>query len=61
MKELPEVHQFGVTSIELDALGESKNVFIGDFGIQVAKDGRVWICLNGRSFIRFKPEVLGSD
>jgi len=26
-----------------------------DIGIQVAEDGRVWICINGISFLRFKP------
>lgn len=26
-----------------------------DFGIQIAKDGRVWICINGVSFVRFVP------
>jgi len=31
----------------------------GDFGIQVAKDGRVWICINEIAFIRFKPEGMG--
>jgi len=27
----------------------------GDFGIQIAKDGRVWICVDGQALIRFKP------
>ena len=27
----------------------------GDLGIQVAKDGRVWVCINGIAFLRFKP------
>jgi len=26
-----------------------------DLGIQIAKDGRVWICIDGISFLRFKP------
>ena len=27
----------------------------GDFSIQIGIDGRVWININGRSFLRFKP------
>ena len=30
-------------------------VIKGDFGIQIAEDGRVWICINGIAFIRFTP------
>lgn len=26
-----------------------------DFGIQINEDGRVWICINGIAFLRFKP------
>ena len=26
-----------------------------DFGIQISPDGRVWICINGIAFLRFKP------
>ena len=26
-----------------------------DFGVQVASDGRVWVCINGLAWIRFKP------
>lgn len=28
-----------------------------EFGVQVADDGRVWICVNGVSWLRFKPTV----
>ena len=28
---------------------------IGDTGIQIAKDGRIWLCFNGESIIRFRP------
>ena len=24
-------------------------------GVQVASDGRIWLCVNGTAFIRFKP------
>jgi len=26
-----------------------------DFGIQVAEDGRVWICIDGIAFLHFMP------
>ena len=25
------------------------------FGVQVGNDGRVWVCINGQSILRFKP------
>ena len=52
MKEIPETHIRGLMSIENipEKIGEEC-----DFGIQVAKDGRVWICVDGIAFIRFKP------
>ena len=60
MKEYPEVHQHGIISIENKdmILGRSLDFnqgIVGDFGIQIAEDGRVWVCVNGISFIRFKP------
>ena len=36
-----------------------KGSHVGDFGIQIAKDGRVWICIDGVAFIRFKPLLKG--
>jgi hypothetical protein len=48
----PETHQFGRISIE--NLPENK-LIEGDLGIQIAEDGRVWVCINGIAFIRFKP------
>ena len=33
------------------------NMLEGDLGIRIAEDGRVWICINGVSFIRFKPSL----
>lgn len=47
-----ETHQDGVISIE-------QNIEIGavhgDLGIQIASDGRIWVCLNGKALIRFAP------
>ena len=50
--EYKETHIEGLISIE--NLPEKRH-FRGDLGIQIAKDGRVWICIDGVAFIRFKP------
>lgn len=52
IKEYAETHQRGMISLEY--LPEERMIE-GDFGIQIAKDGRVWICIDGVAFIRFKP------
>ncbi len=31
----------------------------GDLGIQIAADGRVWICIDGIAFLRFSPHKDG--
>ena len=51
-KEQEEVHLKGVLTIEKAMEQGGK---IADLGIQIARDGRVWICVNGEAFIRFKP------
>lgn len=58
MKEYPETHQYGMISIHNqdmlleNLIGDSR---MGDLGIQVASDGRIWVCIDGVAFIRFKP------
>jgi len=56
MKELKETHRKGLISIE--NMPDERSM-IGDLGIQIAKDGRVWVCINGIAFLRFKPEGMG--
>jgi len=46
------LHQDGLLSVEMDL---PKGNYIGDVGIQIARDGRIWLCFNGGAFIRFKP------
>ena len=57
--EIPEMHQQGLIFIEnINEIikGKEYNKIIeGDIGIQMAKDGRIWICINGIAFIRFNP------
>jgi hypothetical protein len=52
MKDYPETHQQGLITIEQDLRTGGME---GDFGIQIAADGRIWICINGIAVIRFKP------
>jgi hypothetical protein len=59
VKSYDLTHQDGVISIENVEyqLGSSATdrVIEGDLGIQIGADGRIWVCINGISFIRFKP------
>jgi len=55
MKEYPETHQEGLITLE-NPNAMSGKFMQGDFGIQIAKDGRVWVCINGVVFLRFVPE-----
>jgi len=53
-KEQKETHCKGVISIE----NIPKSCLIkGDLGIQIAKDGRVWVCIDGIAFLRFNPNI----
>lgn len=61
MKPYPETQQHGVISIE----NMPKELYLGhmagDLGIQIAEDGRVWVCINGAAFLRFKPTPKGGN
>jgi streptogramin lyase len=52
MRAYPETHQQGIISVEQKMEMGTKE---GDFGIQIAEDGRVWICVDGVALVRFKP------
>ena len=56
IQEYKETHQQGHLSIENEDIIKSidKNSDI-DFGVQISKDGRVWVCINGIAWLRFKP------
>ena len=53
LPEIEETHMVGSLSVEKNFKSEM-NV---DVGIQIAPDGRIWICVEGQAFIRFKPNV----
>ena len=60
MKKYDEVHQNGFISIEnkdliLDRENDFTQIIEGDIGIQISLDGRIWVCINGVAFLRFKP------
>jgi len=52
-----ETHQQGTITFENREM--FSRVIQGDFGIQIAEDGRVWICINGIAAIRFSPHLDG--
>jgi hypothetical protein len=55
IQEYPVTYQEGHLSVENGDLIERLNLRDCLFGIQVASDGRVWVCVNGLAYLRFKP------
>jgi hypothetical protein len=68
MKAYPKTHQQGVIEVNCEAFGSAiKSIseivasgnpvsLVGhDLGIQIAEDGRIWVCIDGITFIRFRP------
>lgn len=55
MDKVPEFHQQGHLSIENLDLIMMITLQDCDVGLQVSKDGRIWVCINGVAFLRFKP------
>ena len=54
MRGYPETHQEGTIFIEPTL--SNQRLIEGDLGIQIAVDGRIWICVDGVAFIRFSPK-----
>lgn len=50
LKEMEVVTQKGLLTIE-----SSVESGIHEVGIQTTEDGRIWLCVDGAAFIRFKP------
>lgn len=60
LKEFTETHMQGTISIENVPEELTKFKYMkGDIGLQVSKDGRIWICINGMAFLRFSPHPNG--
>ena len=53
--EYPPLYQDGHLSIEDDAVIKQLDLRNCQFGVQIARDGRVWVCVNGIAYLRFKP------
>ena len=51
-REYPETHRVGQVSVESHP-DFSDPV---DLGIRIASDGRIWLCVNGESWIQFEPQ-----
>ena len=52
MKPYPEAHAQGLVSFGDDF---EQREFVGDIGLQIAADGRIWVCVDGINVLRFKP------
>lgn len=55
MQEFKETHQQGNLSVENHDVINELDMTDCDFGVQVSRDGRVWVCVNGIAWLRFKP------
>ena len=56
MTIVDETHQQGYLSIENLEIIQQSNKQDCDVGLQVSSDGRIWLCVDGIAFIRFKPK-----
>jgi hypothetical protein len=64
VRAYPETHQTGLIDVSnLDVIfGEERqcgHAVRGDIGVQIANDGRIWVCVNGVALIRFSPHPDG--
>ena len=55
MINYPETHKQGLLSIENLEIIQKKDLTDVDVGLQISTDGRIWLCIDGIAFIRFKP------
>ena len=54
-KTIPPLYQDGHLVVENMEVIERLDLTDCHFGVQIAHDGRVWVCVNGLAFLRFKP------
>lgn len=60
VSEYEETHQTGTLMVENLELVQERlraNGLACDFGVKIAGDGRVWVCVDGIAFLRFKRET----
>ena len=49
------IYQHGAVSMDNPDLIRRLDLTDCEFGVQISEDGRVWVCVNGIAFLRFKP------
>jgi hypothetical protein len=54
-RTFPEKHWRGSVGIENLEFIKEMVLSDADFGVQIASNGQVWVCVNGIAFVRFKP------
>jgi len=60
IKEYKEIHQIGTIYLEnMPKELKDSTIMKGDIGVQIAPDGRIWICINHMAFLRFSPHPNG--
>ena len=57
MTEFGPLYQSGHVYMDNPDLIQRLDLTDCEFGVQVGWDGRVWVCINGIAFLRFKPKV----
>jgi hypothetical protein len=55
LSDWPETHRQGELRIENPDIIAEMDLSNCDLGVQIAWDGRVWLCVNGVAWVRFKP------
>ena len=55
-EEMNEMHCEGHIDISEEYKNFPHDLQNADLGIQISYDGRVWLCINGIAFLRFKPK-----
>ena len=58
------IRKYPLTHLEGDIYIEcspDETALHGDLGIQIASDGRIWICINGKTLLRFKPRRISLE
>jgi hypothetical protein len=59
MREFGPTYQEGHLSVENEDLIKRLDLQDCSVGLQVSHDGRIWICVNGVAYLRFKPHRRG--
>jgi hypothetical protein len=56
--EFGPLYQHGAVMLDTPDLFQRLDLTDCEFGVQVGADGRVWVCINGMTALRFKPAVI---